>query len=62
MRLTNDEFISRCVATHGNTYDYLKTIYTNARSKITVIYKEHGEFTVNESAGERAIRVWLDNN
>jgi hypothetical protein len=43
-KLTQEEFIERCVAVHGDKYDYTKTVYINKRSDITVICKLHKEF------------------
>lgn len=43
-KLTTDEFIQRCIAKHGNAYDYSRTEYVNQKTKITVICPEHGEW------------------
>ena len=73
IRLTQDQFISKCREIHDNKYDYSKTIYKNNRSLITIICPRHGEFRqtahthisghgcpiCNESVGERRIRKWL---
>jgi very-short-patch-repair endonuclease len=40
----NTEFISKAIKIHGNRYDYSKVEYINARTKITIVCKEHGEF------------------
>ena len=45
-RLTQEEFINKCLEIHGNKYDYNKTIYVNTRTNITIVCKEHGEFTM----------------
>ena len=45
-RLTQEEFINKCLEIHGNKYDYGKTIYVNTRTNITIVCKEHGEFTM----------------
>jgi len=42
--LNQEEFIGRCVATHGNKYDYSKTIYINQRTKVIVVCPKHGDF------------------
>lgn len=44
-RLTNEEYISRAIKIHGNKYDYSKTNYTGYYNPVTIICKEHGEFT-----------------
>lgn len=43
-KLTTEEFIKRAVELHGDTYDYSKTEYVRALSKIKIICKIHGEF------------------
>lgn len=43
-KLTNQEFIKRAQAVHGNKYDYSKVVYKNNYTKITIICKKHGTF------------------
>ena len=44
-RLSNlEDFLVRARATHGDTYDYSKTVYVNANVKATFICSLHGEF------------------
>ena len=43
-RLTNNEFIKRAKEVHGNKYDYSKVKYVNAKTKICIVCKEHGDF------------------
>jgi len=43
-RLTQEEYISRCKAKHGNRYDYSETVYTGSLNKLTIICREHGVF------------------
>lgn len=43
-KLTTEEFIKRAKEVHGDKYDYSKTEYINARTKICIIYPGHGEF------------------
>ncbi len=43
-KLTTDEFIQRCIAKHGNAYDYSRTEYVNQKTKIIVICPTHGEW------------------
>ena len=44
MRLTNEQFIERCVSRHGDKYNYEKVEYTNALTKVCIICPKHGEF------------------
>ena len=45
MELTkNEKFIEKSIAVHGNKYDYSKVAYINAKTKITIGCKEHGDF------------------
>ncbi len=66
-RLTDKEFLDRALAKHGDKYDYSKTKYINAKTKICVIDKESGEFWITPDkhlyAGQGPItnagkRVW----
>jgi len=41
---TKDKFIEACRKTHGNTYDYSITNYTNCKDKVKVTCKIHGIF------------------
>jgi len=43
-KLTNLEFISKCIIKHDNKYDYSKTIYKTSKEKVTIVCKIHGEF------------------
>lgn len=45
VQLTTKEFVLKAKATHGNTYDYSQSIYSNAKTKIKIICKKHGVFT-----------------
>lgn len=45
-RLSTDKFIINAIKVHGNTYDYHKSKYVTAKTKIIVICKEHGDFEV----------------
>jgi very-short-patch-repair endonuclease len=38
------DFIDKVILVHGDKYDYSKVEYINARTKITIICKVHGEF------------------
>ncbi len=37
-------FIEKAIKLHGDKYDYSKVEYNNAKSKVIIICKEHGEF------------------
>lgn len=39
-KLTTEKFINKAKKIHGNKYDYSKTIYKKAHSKVTIICKE----------------------
>ncbi|AUR83362.1 hypothetical protein NVP1033O_88 [Vibrio phage 1.033.O._10N.222.49.B8] len=43
-RLTTVEFVNRARRVHKDRYDYSKSTYLNARTKITITCREHGEF------------------
>jgi len=44
---TQEDFIRKAVAAHGDKYNYEKAIYVNCRTKVTIICPEHGEFEQN---------------
>lgn len=37
-------FVARAIAVHGKAYDYSKTVYKDARSKLTIVCRKHGPF------------------
>lgn len=41
---TLDDFLSKAISVHGNFYDYSKTLYINARTKVSITCPIHGEF------------------
>lgn len=43
-RMTVDEFVYRCIAKHGNKYDYSKVVYVNMNTPVCIICPIHGEF------------------
>ena len=43
-QLTTEEFIRRAKEIHGDKYDYSKTEYVNANTKVCIICPKHGEF------------------
>ena len=44
-RTTLEDFITRAHAAHGDRYDYSKVEYRDVDSKVTIICREHGEFS-----------------
>lgn len=44
--ITQDEFIESSKIVHSNKYDYSKTKYVNSHTKVIVICKKHGDFSV----------------
>lgn len=51
--ITTEQFIQDAIKTHGNKYDYTKTIYTGAFKKVTVTCRIHGDFSQEASAHKR---------
>lgn len=43
-KLTTEEFIQRANEIHNNFYDYSKTKYVNAQTKVIITCLEHGDF------------------
>lgn len=41
---TNESFIKKCHEIHGDTYNYLNVNYVNAKTKVSISCKIHGEF------------------
>ena len=52
-RKTKEQFIEKAIEIHGDKYDYSKVKYKNAKNKITIICKKHGEF--NQEAGSHLL-------
>ena len=42
--MNTQEFIEKARAIHGDKYDYSKVEYVNAKTKVCIICREHGEF------------------
>ena len=42
--VTTNDFIQRANLIHNNKYDYSKVIYSNAKQKVIITCKKHGEF------------------
>jgi hypothetical protein len=43
-KLDTQKFIEKSIEIRGNKYDYTKSIYIDAKTKLIIICKEHGEF------------------
>lgn len=43
-RPTTDSYIAGCIAKHGDKYTYSKSVYVNAKTKVTVTCRLHGDF------------------
>lgn len=43
-KLTQEEFVQRCILTHGHLYDYSNSIYTGSFGKIIIACSIHGDF------------------
>lgn len=43
-KLSQEEFIAKAKAIHGDTYDYSKTVYKTYRDKVIITCKKHGDF------------------
>jgi hypothetical protein len=43
-KLTQEKFLEKARAVHGDTYDYSKTVYTHSMKPVTIVCKKHGEF------------------
>ena len=74
--ISPEEFKNRAYMLHGNKYDYSKVKYEKTEGNVCIICPKHGEFwqtphnhfhgtgcpKCKESFGEKAIRLWLDQN
>lgn len=50
VRYNTESFIDKAVNIHGNKYDYSKVQYNTFSTKLTIICKEHGEFTITPNS------------
>jgi len=41
---SNEDFLSKAITVHGETYDYSKVVYRGGKKLVTIICKKHGEF------------------
>ena len=44
LRMTNEDFIDKAKAVHGDRYDYSKVHYVHNKTEVCIICREHGEF------------------
>ena len=49
VKLSKEEFLTRCYEVHEDAYDYSKVDYQGANKKIIIICPEHGEFSQTPS-------------
>lgn len=45
MRSSQDYYITKAKSTHGDKYDYSKTVYSKTEHDVTITCKKHGDFT-----------------
>jgi Zn finger protein HypA/HybF involved in hydrogenase expression len=50
IRLTQEQFLQKCRAMHGDRYDYSKVEYHSDKRKVTIICRKHGEFSQQPSS------------
>jgi hypothetical protein len=43
-KLDTNEFVKRAILKHGDKYDYSQVNYSNRRTPVKIVCKEHGEF------------------
>lgn len=58
-KLTTEEFIKKAVIKHKDTYSYKKVKYKNAKEKVIIICKTHGDFNItpnNHLSGQGCIK------
>ena len=44
LRMTNEDFINKAKAVHGDRYDYSKVQYVHNKTEVCIICRKHGEF------------------
>lgn len=73
---STEKFITESKKIHGKKYDYSKTVYTKNKKNVTIICKNHGDFSqrpsshldgngcpkCSSSIGENIVRVFLEKN
>jgi len=42
--LTQEQFVAKAKAVHGDRYDYSLAIYAGSHANLTIVCREHGEF------------------
>ena len=61
-RIDHEEFIRRCIAKHGNKYDYSKTTYIGSHKTVCITCRIHGDFhmtaTLHSSGGHGCHKCW----
>ena len=44
--LTKEEFVERAITTHGDTYDYSYVEYVSSTTKVSILCRQHGMFSM----------------
>lgn len=44
VRLTQEQYLAACIATHGDRYDYSNTVYVSAHKRVEIGCAVHGKF------------------
>ncbi len=52
-RVTQEDWLARAVAMHGYLYDYTKSRYIDAGTKVTITCRKHGDFDQDPSSHTR---------
>lgn len=54
-KLTQEEFIARCINKHGGKYGYNKVRYINSSIKVEIVCFKHGDFSVTPNHHMRGV-------
>ena len=49
-RLTTEQFIEKAIEVHGNRYDYSLIDYKDAKSKVSIVCRTHGQFKLSPNS------------
>lgn len=63
-RTSQEDFISRSRATHGDVYDYSKVVYQSALKSVTITCRKHGDFEQRAGshlAGNGCLKCYVEN-
>ena len=53
IKYTTEEIVKQFKLKHGNKFDYSKVKYVNAKTKVTITCKEHGDFEQSPESHRR---------